>query len=71
MEEAKVFKGACLCKRIQLEVSGQPLAQGYCHCRGCQVSHAAPFRASIAYVQEGSISSEQVRGVMFHNVAST
>ncbi|MGO8920780.1 MAG: GFA family protein [Stellaceae bacterium] len=42
---AKTHKGACFCGAVQLEVSGQPEAMGYCHCGSCRSWSAAPVNA--------------------------
>jgi len=38
-------KGACFCGTIQIEVIGEPVAMGYCHCRSCRSWAAAPVNA--------------------------
>ena len=30
------YKGACFCGAVEIEVSGAPAAQGYCHCSDCR-----------------------------------
>ncbi len=39
----------CPCGAIRLELSGEPLAQFYCHCDDCQVVHAAAYVAAAMY----------------------
>jgi hypothetical protein len=29
-------KGECFCGAVKVEVSGEPEAMGYCHCRSCR-----------------------------------
>lgn len=33
----------CLCGDVQIELSGEPMAQVYCHCDGCQAAHGAAY----------------------------
>lgn len=35
--------GRCACGQVTFELSGPPISQDYCHCRGCRVYHCAPF----------------------------
>jgi hypothetical protein len=41
----KGYKGSCFCGAVELEVSGAPVAAGYCHCADCQAWSAAPINA--------------------------
>ncbi len=34
--------GGCFCGRVTFEVSGEPVAMGYCHCSSCRGWLAAP-----------------------------
>jgi hypothetical protein len=38
-------KGACFCGAVEIEVSGEPEAMGYCHCDSCRSWSAAPVNA--------------------------
>jgi hypothetical protein len=42
---ANVNRGQCFCGAVQLEVSGQPAAMGYCHCESCRHWSAGPVNA--------------------------
>jgi hypothetical protein len=33
----------CLCGAIKMRLSGEPLAQFYCHCEDCQLAHGAAY----------------------------
>jgi hypothetical protein len=35
-------RGKCGCGAVTFEVNGEPRVQLYCHCRSCQIAHAAP-----------------------------
>ncbi len=37
-----VFRGTCFCGAVEVEVSGPPFAQGYCHCTDCRAWSASP-----------------------------
>ena len=41
----KTTRGACFCGAVQIEVSGEPAAMGYCHCASCRSWSAAPVNA--------------------------
>jgi hypothetical protein len=42
---SRVYKGRCFCGAVQIEVSGQPEAMGYCHCASCRSWSAGPVNA--------------------------
>jgi hypothetical protein len=37
--------GTCFCGSVKLEVSGEPEAMGYCHCRSCRSWSGGPVNA--------------------------
>jgi hypothetical protein len=37
----------CACGAVQLELTGQPLAQYYCHCDDCQSVHGAAYECAL------------------------
>lgn len=39
------LKGTCFCGAVEIEVSGEPAAMGYCHCSDCRAWAAAPVNA--------------------------
>ena len=41
----KTHKGSCFCGAVQIEVTGDPEAMGYCHCASCRSWAAAPVNA--------------------------
>ncbi len=45
MKNDQIYNGACFCGEVQFEVSGQPVAMGYCHCRSCRHWSAGPVNA--------------------------
>lgn len=40
-----VYKGGCFCGAVQIEVTGKPVAMGYCHCESCRRWSAGPVNA--------------------------
>ncbi|MEO8464469.1 MAG: GFA family protein [Gammaproteobacteria bacterium] len=42
---ANVYAGQCFCGAVQFEVSGAPVAMGYCHCESCRHWSAGPVNA--------------------------
>ncbi|HEX9397621.1 MAG TPA: GFA family protein [Burkholderiales bacterium] len=45
MSNGKVYQGGCFCGAVQLTVSGEPAAMGYCHCESCRHWSAGPVNA--------------------------
>jgi hypothetical protein len=39
------YTGRCFCGAIEIEVSGDPVAMGFCHCRSCRTWSAGPVNA--------------------------
>lgn len=42
---ATVHKGSCFCGRVHFQVTGEPVAMGYCHCESCRHWSAGPVNA--------------------------
>ncbi len=45
MSDPKIYRGACFCGAVELEVIGAPEAMGYCHCSSCRHWSAGPVNA--------------------------
>lgn len=45
MAQQTTYPGKCYCGQVTIEVKGEPIAAGLCHCEDCQKFHAAPFMA--------------------------
>ncbi|HXZ54767.1 MAG TPA: GFA family protein [Burkholderiales bacterium] len=41
----KTYHGSCFCGAVEVEVSGEPAAMGYCHCDSCRSWAKAPVNA--------------------------
>lgn len=39
------YRGTCFCGAIEVTVTGDPVAMGYCHCNSCREWSAAPVNA--------------------------
>jgi hypothetical protein len=40
-----VHRGKCFCGSVEIEVTGDPLGMGYCHCSSCRSWSAGPVNA--------------------------
>ena len=40
------IKGRCFCGAVELVVSGEPSAMGYCHCKDCAAWSAGPINSA-------------------------
>ena len=45
MSKDKTYQGGCFCGAVQLIVTGEPAAMGYCHCDSCRHWSAGPVNA--------------------------
>jgi hypothetical protein len=45
MGNDRVYGGTCFCGAIEVVVSGEPAAMGYCHCESCRRWSAGPVNA--------------------------
>lgn len=41
----KTYQGRCFCGAVELTVTGEPAAMGYCHCSSCRSWSAGPVNA--------------------------
>ena len=39
------YQGKCFCGAVELQVTGEPKAQGFCHCESCRSWSAGPVNA--------------------------
>ena len=39
------YEGSCFCGAVHVTVTGEPVAQGYCHCSSCRSWSAGPVNA--------------------------
>ena len=45
MSNDKTYQGSCFCGTVQLTVTGEPAAMGFCHCTSCRSWSAGPVNA--------------------------
>lgn len=45
MGNEKTYNGSCFCGAVELTVTGEPAATGYCHCESCRHWSAGPVNA--------------------------
>jgi hypothetical protein len=45
MMSDKTYKGTCFCGAVEVTVTGDPAAMGYCHCESCRHWSAGPVNA--------------------------
>ena len=45
MDGNKSYRGKCFCGAVEIEVTGEPAAVGYCHCGSCRSWSAGPVNA--------------------------
>jgi hypothetical protein len=45
MAEQTSYAGKCFCGAVEITVSGEPVAMGYCHCDSCRQWSAGPVNA--------------------------
>jgi len=55
-------KGGCYCGAVEIEIRGERLEMGYCHCESCRRYSAAPVSAFTLWKKE---SVSLIRGVKF------
>ena len=52
------YRGTCFCGAVEIEVSGQPNAMGYCHCRSCRSWSGGPVNAFTLWSPEAVTVTE-------------
>ena len=45
MAMMRTHSGRCFCGAVEVEVAGEPVAMGYCHCDSCREWSAGPVNA--------------------------
>jgi len=45
MQAEQTYNGRCFCGAVEIEVSGESLGSGYCHCESCRSWSAGPVNA--------------------------
>jgi hypothetical protein len=55
---ATTHTGSCTCGAVTLEMNGDPLDMGYCHCAACRKYSGAPVNAFVLW-KEGDVKITQ------------
>ncbi|MDF2094599.1 GFA family protein [Aquibaculum arenosum] len=45
VDDKTIYRGSCFCGAVEVAVSGEPFAMGYCHCKDCRAWSAGPVNA--------------------------
>ncbi|KAL4956513.1 Mss4-like protein [Aspergillus filifer] len=62
------WRAGCDCGRVEYKVNRQiPLMAKYCHCRGCQVLHGAPFQWCGIFHKEDIMFNKGAEGLTFYS----
>lgn len=48
-----MYRGKCFCGAVEITVTGQPVAMGYCHCNSCRHWSAGPVNAFTLWASDG------------------
>jgi hypothetical protein len=59
MSNEKTYEGACFCGAVQISVTGEPAAMGYCHCESCRSWSAGPVNDKIGTYNQTARSSRK------------
>jgi hypothetical protein len=51
-EMSKTTSGSCFCGAVEVELTGDPEAMGYCHCASCRSWSAGPVNAFTLFKNE-------------------
>ncbi|KAJ9248525.1 Mss4-like protein [Paecilomyces variotii] len=61
------WRGSCQCGQVTYMLNrDKPLAAKFCHCRGCQVMHGAPFQWAAIFHKEDMMFKNGSRGLSFY-----
>ncbi|KAJ5182435.1 hypothetical protein N7492_000051 [Penicillium capsulatum] len=64
------WTGYCQCRRISYTLDRkQPLNAKFCHCRGCQVMHGAPFQWAVIFHKEDVSFRNGSSGLSFYSAS--
>lgn len=68
----QTFKGQCFCGTVELEVTGEPVAAGYCHCASCRSWSAGPVNAFMLWKPESvKVTKGENKIGSFHKSANS
>src|SRR4051812_50127436 len=64
---SETYEGSCFCGAVQISVTGEPAAAGYCHCESCRSWSAAPVNAFSLWKPEAVKETRGEANVGVHN----
>jgi hypothetical protein len=67
MNAEKSYTGSCFCGAVQLQVTGEPEAMGYCHCESCRHWSAGPVNAFTLWKPEAVTITKGVDNIETYN----
>lgn len=64
------WRGYCQCRKISYVLNReQPLNAKFCHCRGCQVMHGAPFQWAVIFHKHDISFTHGSSGLSFYSAS--
>lgn len=64
------WKGSCRCGKVSYVLNrDQPLDAKFCHCRGCQVMHGAPFQWAVIFHKRDISFTHGSCGLSFYSAS--
>lgn len=66
-EQEKSYKASCFCGAVQVTVTGEPVAMGYCHCESCRRWSAGPVNAFTLWKHEAVSVTHGVENIGTYN----
>jgi len=68
---SETYEGSCFCGAVQISVTGEPAAAGYCHCESCRSWSAGPVNAFSLWKPESVKVTRGEANVGVYNKTST
>jgi hypothetical protein len=69
---SQTYKGSCFCGNVELSVTGEPVAAGYCHCSSCRSWSAAPVNAFSLWKPEAVMITKGAASIgVYHKTANS
>lgn len=67
MSEQNSLTGSCFCGAVEVTVTGEPAAMGYCHCESCRRWSAGPVNAFSLWKPDAAQISKGAENVGTYN----
>ena len=64
---SETYKGSCFCGAVELTVTGDPQAAGYCHCASCRSWSASPVNAFSLWKPEAVTITKGAGNIGIHH----